>query len=53
MFPRNLKLTLSAASAIMLMLPALAVGGSPAWDDAKALASREDKPILIDFYTDW
>jgi thiol:disulfide interchange protein len=55
----NPEVTMSKRSLAVLALVALALpaaaGAATAttWDEARALAEKHDKPILIDFYTDW
>ena len=49
------RLTVAAALVVLLLvqaLPALA-GTTGTYDEALALAAREGKPVVLDFFTDW
>ena len=50
-----IKRFLAAAVLMAALAPAALAGGLSAttWDEALALSSRHDKPILIDFFTEW
>ena len=44
----------AAGIVVLLALPALAGEFSATtWDEALALSRTHDKPILIDFFTEW
>jgi len=48
------KRTLAALALAVLAVPAVAQDMSATtWDEALALSEKHDKPILIDFFTEW
>jgi len=44
---------LVAGTALALLAPAASADGPASLDEAKALAAKENKPLLLDFFTEW
>jgi hypothetical protein len=46
-------LAASAAVALLGLLAGTAAASPETFAEAKALAAKENKPLLVDFYTEW
>jgi len=56
MYQRTLVVLANAVLALVVLLAVPAVASelsATTWDDALALSKQHDKPILIDFFTEW